>query len=385
MLRLIVMLTITLLISLACFAQDDPDLTDLPSSKSPVVSPDGRKILFVSDSGASSDIWIASRNGSEARPLLNWGASEEKDPDWSADGTKVFFASNKGESKFNIWVVSADGSSPQQLTTGSGDNQQPRVSPNGLLVAFTSNRTGKRELWKMKPDGSQQTAIGLIPRRISDPAWSSDSQRLVYVGCSRTACNLFTITADAASFSQVTSGDFQDWFPDWLGNEIVFASDRQGIQGLWIVNSDGSGLRLLTDPGSTGDLYPRWDRLTRTVLFSRAGSVEQKSASNIWATDLSGNAQQLTNVRGLLRNGDVNTDGEVNCIDLNVVRRAIGIDQSDSDSKGDARRELGLGGSPRAGQGSPDTRADVNGDGVINTRDLAIVLRNLKPGAICAQ
>lgn len=62
--------------------------------------------------------------------------------------------------------------------------------------------------------------------------------------------------------------------------------------------------------------------------------------------------------------GDVNRDGVVNCSDVSIVRGAFRL---------------------RVGQNGYDSRADLNGDGVIDIRDLNAVTRRLAPGTVCQQ
>ena len=60
--------------------------------------------------------------------------------------------------------------------------------------------------------------------------------------------------------------------------------------------------------------------------------------------------------------GDVNGDGVVNCADLAIVKAAFGT---------------------MLGEAGYDARADVNGDGVVNVLDLATVARALPAGTTC--
>jgi hypothetical protein len=60
--------------------------------------------------------------------------------------------------------------------------------------------------------------------------------------------------------------------------------------------------------------------------------------------------------------GDLNGDGVVNCVDIAIVRASFGR---------------------RSGQPGFDPRADTNGDGVVDIRDLAVVARQLPSGTRC--
>ena len=73
-----------------------------------------------------------------------------------------------------------------------------------------------------------------------------------------------------------------DLSPD--GKKIAFASAREGIYNIWVVNVDGSGLiRLTGDPG--GDFSPVWSPDGKRIAFSRSGSlmVMDSDGSNLQA------------------------------------------------------------------------------------------------------
>ncbi len=313
-------------------AQPDPDFDRRPTSDWPTGSPDGTRLVFVSDATGTKNIWVANQDGSNPRPVMNWGGSAQVDPAWSPDGTTITFSSNRGGREFNIWTIRPDGSAARQLTVDDGDNRQPRYSPDGTLILFTSNRNGRRELWTMQSDGSEPDEI-LSPRmRVSDPAWSPDGTGIVFVGCSpsntaplRMACNLFTLVSDDDEVTRITSGDVMDWNPTWGPQGIVFASDREGIQGLWITQPDGQALREFTHPpGGTGDLHPQWDLRGSQVVFGRAGQGADQAGMSIWSADAAGNERRLTNVKGFTYDGDVNVNGTVNCEDLAMFGRHSG-------------------------------------------------------------
>jgi len=261
-----------------------------------ILSRDGGKLAYVvSEPDKRSTIWISDRDGSNPRILIDWPDSMQTEPDWSADGQNIVFASNRGSRRSNVWTIQEDGSLPTQLTTDAADDRQPRYSPDGSKILFTSNRTGKRELWYMASNGSGQKAIGLQSLLVGDPSWSPDGNNVVYTGCTlpppgraltKGVCNLFTISLDASTARQVTSGNFLDSGPDWGVSNVVFtALGRNGI-GLWLVNPNGSNLRQITS--NSLDLHPKWDCSSNSAVFTRG--------NEIWSTDLLGNETQLTHV-----------------------------------------------------------------------------------------
>jgi dipeptidyl aminopeptidase/acylaminoacyl peptidase len=267
-----------------------------PAAEYPAVSVDGNNLVFVSNVDGSRDLWISDVTGANAVVLAAWPDSDETHPSWSPDGSRIVFSSTRGAATHHIWSIDRNGANARQLTFDAAEHEYPRYSPQGLSILYLSNATGKRELWVMNSDGTNQRPIALIGTRISSPAWSPNGQQIVYVGCQRGgACNLFSINADGSGGFQITSGNFQDWTPDWGTPGIIFASNRGSAQGLWLVQANGSGLRQLTTPDGTGDLDPRWVGSTGQFVFSRSGKGVADAASDIWSVSSMGALpQQVT-------------------------------------------------------------------------------------------
>jgi Tol biopolymer transport system component len=338
---------------------DDSDENIGPIAECPVPSPDGKSILFLSDAGPGTNIWVLPQNGA-ARPLTNWANSVEGCPDWSPDGTKIIFSSNNA-GQFDVWVTDPTGAAFTQLTRDSGSNTQPHYSPDGLQVVFLSNLTGKRELRLMNSDGSSQHPIGLSTITINDPSWSPNGKEIAYVGCTDT-CDIHAISSDGSASRQISSSGFNDWDINWGAKGIIFDTDRNGAQQIWMISPSGSGATPLTNPVASGDFFPHWDDSTGGIVFSRSGGVTDLAGSSIWSRDGSGHEEQLTRIFGFFRNGDLNGDGNSDCADLAIVRKTFGT---------------------KRGQLNYDTRADVNGDGVVNIYDLSAVSRNIPAGIKC--
>ena len=68
-----------------------------------------------------------------------------------------------------------------RLTTAKGLDDGSEYSPDGKYIYFNSNRTGKMQIWRMKPDGSEQ--VQLTKGELNDwfPHVSPDGKWIVFI------------------------------------------------------------------------------------------------------------------------------------------------------------------------------------------------------------
>jgi Tol biopolymer transport system component len=156
-------------------------LTDRDAPElNPSWSPDGRRVAFAAVSDGQFDLYVAARDGSDARPLVETSGADEDFVAWSPDGQTLVFARYEPDFETgsgDLWVANADGSGERLLLGGPDDDSAPSWSPDGQRIAFLRNG----HVAVMNADGSNARALtDPGDARESRPMWSADGLRLVF-------------------------------------------------------------------------------------------------------------------------------------------------------------------------------------------------------------
>ena len=124
---------------------------------SPTFFPDGQRIVFVSarpddseDGQERHQIYSINIDGSAERHL-NPNPHDCYSPVVSPDGGAIAFVSAR-EGDIEIYLMDADGSNERRLTNGIGASMQPAFSPDSTLLAFVSDRSDTFQIYLMHLD-----------------------------------------------------------------------------------------------------------------------------------------------------------------------------------------------------------------------------------------
>ena len=143
----------------------------------PDLSPDGKRIAFVSRRNFAPGIYTMNSDGTKQKKVSRGPAVVFQSPSYAPDGERIAFVSDQN-GPLNIYTMRADGRGQVRLT----DNGVPTIggpvfSPSGKRIAFQTNRDGNFEIHKMRADGTGPVNLTDDPAGDFTPDWQPVEER----------------------------------------------------------------------------------------------------------------------------------------------------------------------------------------------------------------
>jgi serine/threonine-protein kinase len=142
-------------------------------------TPDGRRVIYMSERPVFDLYWVEVDDGQPAEPLLV-SDTDKRPGSISPDGAVLAYRKAlpaRGE----LWLLPLDATSadPQVYLTTEHDLADPRFSPNGKWIAYSSDESGRREVYLQSyPDASTKRQLSTSGGE--SWAWTRGGREFVY-------------------------------------------------------------------------------------------------------------------------------------------------------------------------------------------------------------
>ena len=228
------------------------------------------------------------------------------DPQISPDGRRVAYVRQSLDIMTdqllpNIWIVNADGSGHRPLLSGAGSYSNPLWSPDGERLLYVTG-AGERgaELHVRWMDTGQTALLTNLPASPGSMSWSPDGRWIAF--------QMFVESPGLDLAKPPTQPEGAKWAdPVRIINELPYRVDgagylKTGYSQLFVVPADGGTPRRLTDGNYNHGGPLSWSPDSRQIVFSANridNPIDDPLESELWIVDVdSGDMDPLTDRNG---------------------------------------------------------------------------------------
>lgn len=279
---------------------------DVSLNMSPVWTPDGKQLLFISDRGGARDIYAVSLSSSgkpKTLPRSLTTGIAAHTISISKDGQKLVYSDFDHTSNLFATEIPEEGgwsiSNAKQITLGDQRIESLSISPDGDWLAYGSNLSGKTGIYKMPTAGGESILLTSPPGDDFGPSWSQDGEIILFHSFRKGNRDIYSISKDGGPAQPLFEEPFHEFGPDWSpdNSKITFMSDRTGRWEVYVASKEETGWGEPEQITFEGGSYPRWSPVENSIAYHSGGSVkvvsyEDRSTKTLFQSqNISGSAR----------------------------------------------------------------------------------------------
>ena len=235
------------------------DITNL------AVSRDGKVVAFVENT-QNLDIWRAEKNQTaknQPEKKIIGSTYTESSPDLSPDGSRLIFVSNR-TGKDEIWMSDAAGKNLRQLTDSEFVTAAPHFSPDCSQIVYYAKSNINADIFSISPDGGAPRRLTADAVKESLPVWSADGASICFMLNRSGDLNIWKMAAAGGAAVQITrQGVFQIVAAQPDGILFIKTNDA----AVWRVSANGENEQIVPQLAKANLFGGNWAATPRGLYF----------------------------------------------------------------------------------------------------------------------
>ncbi|MBT9567136.1 MAG: Tol-Pal system protein TolB [Thiobacillus sp.] len=215
---------------------------------SPMFSPDGSRIVYVSFEDKKPIVFVQSlRDGSRRKTAAFKGSNSA--PAWAPDGKRLAVVLTRDDAS-QIYLMNLDGSGLTRLTQGGNIDTEPVFTADGRTIYFTSDRGGSPQIYRVSSSGGEPKRVTFNGSYNVSPTLSPDGKLLAYIGRDEGRFRVMLMDL-ATGQTRALTDSARDESPSFApnGQAILYATVQGGRGVLGTVSLDGKTRARLSESG----------------------------------------------------------------------------------------------------------------------------------------
>jgi Tol biopolymer transport system component len=221
---------------------------------------------------------------------------------WSPDGTRLLCITTEeaNPAEKGLYTVrSSDAGDLMRVTATppGGFDIGYGYSPDGSRILYARFTDEQGTLFSVKPDGSDPVqlsppALSVIDLDFFDRVgadWAPDSSRVAFAAFDQSSrrTGLFVVNADGSGLRLVTPAGIGALSAQWSPNGALIAfTSCCGLPQAWVVQPNGTGLRQVTPPVGRAVFWtPVWSPDSTKLLLNRQ---DRNNQTSLWTVNTDG-------------------------------------------------------------------------------------------------
>ena len=176
------------------------------------ISPDGRSMALILSKDGNPDLYVQDLASRRITRLTHTPRAVEGSPVWSPDGARIVYVSDAPGTP-QLFLLSRAGGTPERLTFRGAQCVAPDWGANGL-IAYQTLSGGKFQVAVIDPGAKQERIITPFDASYEDPSWAPDGRHLA---ASRSVNYSYSVyLLDSMGDKPVALTTSGDWYaPAW--------------------------------------------------------------------------------------------------------------------------------------------------------------------------
>lgn len=190
----------------------------------------------------------------------------------------------------NIFVLAADGTSPRRITSGPEFDTQPDWSPDRRRLVFIRGDSPRDSghVMVVNRDGTELAQLTTDEGSFWDAVWSPDGRRIAVTKRDSDANRVYVMDADGSRLTRLVEieSTSPSWSPD--GRFLLFAGNPRGGEAdrIYRLDVQAGRISVLVAAPETLNQSPVWSPDGRRIAFIRIRIGEFGGQSYTLGTDL---------------------------------------------------------------------------------------------------